>query len=103
MTSMNRWVPKVDIRGSRNFFRGVQAYFTVVVQCFILRKTIIFQGSRGANLLIFSKLTFFKNSFKNTIRVSNGLYPDQNRRSVGTELGANYLQRLSVDKKEWET
>ena len=31
----------------------------------------------------------------NTIRVSNGLYPDQNRRSVGTELGPNYLQMLS--------
>ena len=35
----------------------------------------------------------------NTIRVSNGLYPDQNRRSVGTELGPNYLQMLSADKE----
>ena len=35
----------------------------------------------------------------NTIRVSNGLYPDQNRRSVGTELGPNCLQMLSADKK----
>ena len=32
----------------------------------------------------------------NTIRVSNGLYPDQNRRSVGTEQGPNYLQMLSA-------
>ena len=31
--------------------------------------------------------------------MSNGLYPDQNRRSVGTELGPNYLQGLSADKK----
>ena len=30
--------------------------------------------------------------------MSNGLYPDQNRRSVGTELGPNYLQMLSADK-----
>ena len=29
----------------------------------------------------------------------NWLYPDQNRRSVGTELGPNYLQMLSADKK----
>ena len=35
----------------------------------------------------------------NTIRVSNGLYSDQNRRSVGTELGPNYLQMLSADKE----
>ena len=31
--------------------------------------------------------------------MSNGLYPDQNRHSVGTELGPNYLQRLSADKE----
>ena len=31
--------------------------------------------------------------------MSNGLYPDQNPRSVGTELGPNYLQMLSADKK----
>ena len=35
----------------------------------------------------------------NTIRVTNGLYPDQNRGSVGTELGPNYLQMLSDDKE----
>ena len=39
----------------------------------------------------------FKNSFRNTIRVSTGLYPDQYRRSVGTELGPNYLQMLAAD------
>ena len=49
-----------------------------------------------------SKLTFFKNSYRHTIRVSNGLYPDQNRRSVGTELGSNYLQMLSADKERVE-
>ena len=31
--------------------------------------------------------------------MSNCLYPDQNRRSVRTELGANYLQMLSADKE----
>ena len=34
--------------------------------------------------------------------MSNGLYPDQNRRSVGTELGPNYLQMLSADKEKEE-
>ena len=31
--------------------------------------------------------------------MSNGLYPGHNRRSVGTELGPNYLQMLSADKE----
>ena len=29
----------------------------------------------------------------------NGLCPDQNRHSVGTELGPNYLQMLAADKE----
>ena len=45
------------------------------------------------------KINFFEKSFRYTISVSNGLYPDQNRRSVGTELGPNYLQMLSADKE----
>ena len=43
--------------------------------------------------------TFFKNSYRNTIRVSNALYPDQNRLYLGTELGPNYFQMLSADKE----
>ena len=36
----------------------------------------------------FSKLTFLKNlSVLNTVRVSNGLDPDQDRHSVGPDLG----------------
>ena len=36
------------------------------------------------------KLTFSKkNSFRNRIRVSNGLDPDQDRRYVGPDLGPN--------------
>ena len=31
--------------------------------------------------------------------MSNGLYPDQNRRSVRTELGPKYLQIISADKE----
>ena len=48
-------------------------------------------------LLIFSKSTFFKNSFRNTIRVSNGLDQDQAQCFVGSNLGLNCLQKLSAD------
>ena len=34
--------------------------------------------------------------------MSNRLYPDQNRRSVSTELGPNYLQMVSADKERVE-
>ena len=40
---------------------------------------------------------FKKNSFRNTIRVSNSLDPDQAQHCVGLDLGLNYLQRLSAD------
>ena len=39
------------------------------------------------------------NSFRNTIRVSNCLDPDQDRHSVGLDLGPNCLQSLSTDNK----
>ena len=41
----------------------------------------------------FSTSTFSKNSFRNTIRVSNGLDPDQDQ----PDLGPNCLQKLSAD------
>ena len=47
----------------------------------------------------FFKLTFSKNSFRNTIRVSNGFDTDQDRHSVGPDLGPNCLERLSADDK----
>ena len=47
---------------------------------------------------LFSKLTFTINSFRNTIRVSNSLNPDQDQQNVGPDLGSNCLQRLSADK-----
>ena len=48
-------------------------------------------------LLIFSKSTFWKISFRNSIRVSNSLDPDQARHFVRSDLGPNCLQRLSAD------
>ena len=41
------------------------------------------------------KFNFLKKSFRNTIRVSNSLDPDQARQNVGPDLDPNCLQRLS--------
>ena len=45
----------------------------------------------------FSKLTFCKNSFRNSIRTSNSLAPDQALQSLGL-LGPICLPRLSADE-----
>ena len=45
----------------------------------------------------FFKINFWKNSFRNTIRVSNSLDRDQARHFVGPDLGPNSLQKLSTD------
>ena len=42
----------------------------------------------------FFKINFLKNSFRNTIRVSNSLDPDQARRFVAPDLCTNCLQSL---------
>ena len=50
--------------------------------------------------VVFFKINFFINNsktFSNTIRVINGLDPDQDRRYVGPDLGPNCLQILSAD------
>ena len=46
--------------------------------------------------LLFSKSTFSKIYFRNTIRVSNILDPDQARHYVGPDLSSNCLQSLSA-------
>ena len=49
--------------------------------------------------IFFFRLTFSKKSFRNTIRVSSCLDPDQAQHFVGPDLGPNCLQRLSADEK----
>ena len=46
----------------------------------------------------FPKSDFSKNSFRNTISVSNSLDSDQARHFVGSGLGPNCLQTLSADE-----
>ena len=48
----------------------------------------------GKFCILFSKLAFLKNSFRNTIRVSNSVDPDQARHFVGPDMGPNCLQKL---------
>ena len=48
---------------------------------------------------LFSKLTFSKNSYSGTYRVSNSLDPDQDRENVDSDLGPNCLKRLSAYDK----
>ena len=38
--------------------------------------------------------------YSNTISVSNYLYPDKDRHSVGPDLGPNCLQMLWADEKK---
>ena len=51
-------------------------------------------------LLTFFKITFSKNSFKNTISVSNALESDQDPHSVSSDLGPNCSQRLLADDQK---
>ena len=55
----------------------------------------------GILLTFFPKLTFSKNSFRDTIRGSNihVLDTDHDRGSVGPDLDPNCFQRSSADKK----
>ena len=55
--------------------------------------------SKVLNFQGFSSSIFFRK----TIRVSNGLDPDQDWHSVGPDMGPNCLQtlRLSADNKIW--
>ena len=54
------------------------------------------------HLLIFSKSTFRKNSFRNTIWVSNRLDPGQARNLFRPDLGPICLQRLWADDTSWQ-
>ena len=42
----------------------------------------------------FFKYLFSENYFRNTIRLSNGLDPDQDGHSVGPDLGPNCLKKV---------
>ena len=55
-------------------------------------------GDFSCRLLTVLKINFFKKIFQYDYQ-SNGLGPDQDRHSVGPDLGPNCLQRLIADNK----
>ena len=55
------------------------------------------------HLLTFFKINYFKEFFRNTVRVLNGLDPDQDRHYVSPDLCPNCLQKLSADDKSSRT
>ena len=61
---------------------------------------VIFHAFVVSASFFFSKLTFSRKSFRITIRVSNGLDPDQDQHSVGPDLGPNWLQKLSAGNEK---
>ena len=64
--------------------------------------TSCLQGKLHAFLLFavfFSKSAFLKNFFRNSIRVSNILDPDQARHFLWPDLDPNSLQRVSADDR----
>ena len=63
---------------------------------------LIFHAFLSSADFFFSKSTFSKNSFRNSIRVSNSLDPDQARCFVEPDLGSNCLQRSSADDTSWQ-
>ena len=66
--------------------------------CYIIHKCMLGNfSSFCCRLLTFSKLISSKNYFRDTIRVSNGLDPAQDRQNISPDLGPNCLQRLSAD------
>ena len=71
---------------------GIKSYGYQLILCSLGNFFPLF-----CRLLIFFKIIFLKNPFRNTIRVPNRLDPDQARQSVGPDLGAICLQRLRAD------
>ena len=74
------------------YFKGLQVRISINAITFCLLGKYFFFYC----LLIFIKINFSK-KFRNTIRVSNRLDPDQAWHSVRPDLGPKCLQSLSVD------
>ena len=68
--------------------------------CMLSNFHVFFRTAGFSQNPSFSKNSFTNSirvPFRNTIRVPNSLDPDQNQHFVGSDLGPNYLQRLSAD------
>ena len=72
----------------------------LVLTILLFYHTLAYRCMLGNIVSLLSSAVFFflqKSSFRNSIRVSNSLDPDQARRKVGPDLDPNCLDRLSAD------
>ena len=109
--NIRKWSPSVDSGGPAcqavekhqylNSKINIPHYVTVTkTRNLLIRHKLSMLGNFACLFVVcwfFSKSTFSKKNFRNIIRVSNSLDPDQNRHSVGPDLGPNCLQRQSAD------
>ena len=70
-----------------------EVYYSNYILCLLNNFACFFKSAD----FFFSKWSFTKNSFRNTIRVSNSLDPDQAWHFVGPDLVQKCLQNLSAD------
>ena len=81
--------------------RTIIDFFYFLIFDLIINLLVILLGNCACFLssadFFFQNQLLNKNAFRNIIRVSNSLDPDQARRFVGPDLGPNCLQRLSAD------
>ena len=64
--------------------------------------TLCMLGNLACVPIFFFKINFFqKNYFRNTIRVSNILDPNQVRHFIGPDLSQNCLRRMSSGTKSY--
>ena len=75
----------------------VPTYINIITVSVLLFAYWVILHAFLSSVDFFLKSTFSKKSFRNTIRVSNSLDPDQARHFVGPDLDPNCLQRLSAD------
>ena len=71
----------------------IEPYTDSILTCLLVEFACPFL-SYHVDVVVFQNQLFSSNSFKNTIRVLNGLDPDQARPFVGPYLVPDCLQRL---------
>ena len=87
----------LQLSSAANYRWRFKGYISLVL---LIQSTICMLGNIASllcHLIFFAKLTFYENSFRNTVGVSNRLEPVQARPLVGPDLAPNCLQRFSAD------
>ena len=91
--------------GSRSRFRPKSQHLLPQGSCALMINSLACWVIFHAFVVVcwlFSKLTFLNNSFRNTIRVSNGLDPDQDRHLSGYKLVAKVISRRQKSQLAWK-